>query len=642
MKKEKADILARTVGGAAGLVLLAVILVAANSILGNLRVRADLTEHKLYTLSEGTRNILGELDSNVTLKFFFNSSSPEVPSVLKNYARQVEDLLREYRIASGRRITIETFDPRPDSDAEEWAERYGLPSQQIGMLGPRLYLGLVAVAGDTEATIPVLDPRLESLLEYHITRLIYRVGHPEKPVIGIMSSLPVLGTRAPQYPIPGQPAPPSQPAWLAFQDLEEDYELRELPLSTEEIPGDVRALVVVHPKDLSPATQFAIDQFVLGGGHVLAFLDPASLAETEMAGPAPFGRGRKGSDLGNLLGVWGVRYRPAMVVADVNAASRVRGAQNRVESSPVWLSLRAANVSRDDLLTSQLESIMMPYAGAFADDTNEDLEFSPLITTSERVGVVGAMSAQFGTEAVRRDFKPESAPLHLAVRLSGKFTTAFPNGNPAGDEPERGAEKEDAKDEKDEDEKEEETSLKEGESLVILVGDSDMLFDRFCVQQIDFFGFAAHQPMNNNLDLLANAVEQVSGSSDMVSIRSRGEFNRPFDLVLRLEQEARREWQAKEDSLSEKLRETQRQLRQLQSEKDQSQRFILSARQRDAIKGFREEEHRIKQELKQVRKNLRSNIERLGATVKALNIALMPLVVSLVGVSYGLFRRRRR
>jgi ABC-type uncharacterized transport system involved in gliding motility auxiliary subunit len=639
MKQTGAQNLKKTAGGITGLLIVLAILVAANVIVRNLKIRADLTEDKLFTLSQGTRNVLRGLDGAVTLKLFFNRSSPEVPVFLKNYARQVEELLDEYQLVSGRKVAVEMCDPKPDSEAEEWAQRYGIPSQQIGMLGPSLCLGLVAVSGSNEAVLPVLDPRMESMLEYEITRLIYRVAHPAKPVVAVLSSLPVLGSQGPRFPMPGQPPPPQQPAWIAFQNLRDDYDVRMVEPAADEIPADAQALILVHPKNLADKTLFAIDQFVLRGGHLLAFLDPLSTMDNETMPGDMFGR-REGSDLAKLLSAWGVGYNSGRVVADPRAATRVRAAENRIEDTPVWLSLRSDNLTRSDMLTSQLESLMMPYAGAFTVENSKDLKAVPLIVSSDSAGLVDAMSAQFGGQALRREFKPEPTPVNLAVRLSGKFKTAFPDGKPketsSGDES-KPAETNEAANASAPD-----ASRKEGDSVVILVGDTDMLADRFCVQEMNFFGFTAHQPMNNNLDFLANALEQVSGSSDLIGIRSRGKFSRPFDRVLALEEEARRQWQAREDDLTQKLQDAQRQLREMQTEKDSSQRYILNQRQKEAIAKFRLEEVRIKQELKEVRKSLRRDIEKLGTAVKVLNIAAMPCLVGIAGVVYGLRRRRGR
>mgnify|MGYP000229958146 CR=1 FL=1 len=619
-------------GGVAGLLLLLAILFAANVILSQVRLRLDLTAERLYTLSPGTRSLLAKLEQPVTLKLFFNSSSPDAPVYLKNYAKQVEDLLREYRQIGGRRVVIETFDPKPDSDAEEWAQRYGLSGQSVNMFGSPIYFGLVAVAGNVEGSIPFLDPRMERLLEYNITRLIYRVAHPEKPVLGVISTLPVLGAA----PSPFGPPAQRQEPWLAFKDLREDYTVRDLSTSVEQIPNDVAALLVIHPKDLPEKTLYAIDQFVLRGGRLMVFVDPLSVADLESA-PAqqPFMRPESSSNLEKLFAAWGVQYDPAKVVADLRAVTRLRGANNQLEESPVFLSLGPEHVSREDALTAQLETLLLPFAGSFACEGNQDLTVTPLIRSSALAGRVDAMSAQFGAEAVRRGFKPEPLPLTIAMRLTGKFKTAFPDGKP----------KEEAADkEKDGEPKEAAASagesLKEGTSAVLLVADTDLLYNRFCVEELNFFGFKAHRPLNDNLNYFANAAEQMAGSSDLIGIRSRGSFARPFTRVDALEEQARQEWQAREQALMDSLQQTRQQLSQLESQKEQNQRFILSAEQKAAITRFKQEELRINRELKEVRKNLRRDMERLGTKIKLINIALMPALVSLAGLGYGLYRKR--
>jgi len=624
-------------GGIVGLVVLLVILVAANVIVGGIRLRSDLTEEGLYTLSDGTRNLLKELDRNVTLKLFFSGSSKEVPVFLKNYARQVEDLLHEYEVA-GKDITIEKHDPKPDSDAEEWAQRYGISGQSVGMFGPPVYFGLVAVAGDTEGVIASLDPRQEQLLEYNITRLIYRVANPKKPVVGVLSSLPVMGSQQPPFAMPGQPRPPQQPPWIAMQELRADFDVREIPTSAETIEDDVDALVVIHPKNLSDKLLYAIDQYILGGGKALICVDPFSTVELQNSvQPQQFSMPNVSSELNTLLDAWGLKYQADKVLADSRAVSRLRGQGNRVEESLVFLSLGGQNINRDEILTSQLESLMMPFAGTFTDETDEGLTVTPLVESSSTACLVGAMSARFGGQAVRSEFKPGGTKMNLAVRLTGTFKTAFPDGAPEDD----GAD--DEKDEGDEEKKEDEEapeSLKEGQSTVLLVGDTDLIFDRYCVQEMNFFGMKAHQPLNDNVNFFANMVEQISGSSDLIGIRSRGKFSRPFTRVDQLEQDARGQWQAKEDELVKKLQDTQRQLNQMQSEKQGNQKYILSPKQKEAIVNFRKEEANVKRELKDVRKNLRRGIERLGVKVKVVNIAMMPLLVGLSGVCYYLYRRK--
>jgi len=621
--------------GVAGLLVLLAALIAANFILSGMRMRADLTREKLYTLSDGTKGILKKLEQPVTLKLFFSGSAPEVPVYLKNYAKQVQDLLGEYRQAGGRRVVVETYDPTPDSDAEEWAQRYGLTGQSLGVFGPPVYFGLVAVVGDTEGSLPSLDPRADTLLEYNITRLIYRVSHPRKPVVGVISSLPVLGLSMPGFSMPGQ-RPEAQPAWTAFQDLREDYTVRDLTSSAESIDPEINTVILVHPKELPEKAEYALDQFVLRGGHLMAFVDPLSVADMESSAQQPFMRPQSSSNLEKLFKAWGVTYDPGKVVADMRAITRVGGPNNRVEESPVFLSLGTNALNRQDVMTAQLESLLLPFAGAFACESTKDVTVTPLIRSSTMAAKADAMAAQFGAAAIRRDFKPEPVPLNLAVRLTGKFQTAFPEGAPK-DEPA----KDDAAAKKDEDKKAGD-GLKEGSGTVILVADCDLLMDRFCVEEMNFLGFKAHRPRNDNLSFFANAVEQLSGSSDLIGIRSRGTVERPFTRVDALEEQARQAWQSREEELVNKLQEARQQLSQLENTKDSNQRFILSGEQKAAIARFKAEEVRINGELKQVRKSLRSDIEQLGAKVKFANIALVPLLVIVTGVGFYAHRKRRR
>jgi len=619
-----------------GLIVLLAILFAGNILVSNVRLRIDLTQNKLYTLSEGTRKLLKKLEQPVTLKLFFSASTPEVPVYLKNYAQQVEDLLKEYKLAGGH-ILIEKYDPQPDSDAEEWAQRYGLASQALGLFGPPVYFGIVAVAGNTEACLPFLDPRAENLLEYNITRLIYRVTHPDKPTVGLISSLPVMGSEPP--PFAGGPRAQRQQAWRVFKDLKEDYNIRELASDVAEIPKDISVLLLIHPKELADKTLYAIDQFVLRGGHLLAFLDPLSVADLEGSPVEGFGRTEASSDLHKLLTAWGITYDPGKVVADMRAVTRLRGANNAIEENAAFLTLGSDHISRDDVVTAQLSTLMMPFAGSFSWSGSGELTVTPLIRSSIMAGNVGTITAQFGGNAILREFKPEPLPLNLAVRLAGKFKTAFPEGKPK-------SESEHKEDDKSTDASAEKTvdagGLTEGESVVVLVGDLDMLYDRFCVEELNFLGFIAHRPLNDNYSFFANVLEQLAGSSDLIAIRSRGSFARPFDRVLALEEKARREWQAREEDLLNKLQETRRQLSQLEAQKTEGQRFILSKEQKEAIARFRQEEQRINRELKEVRKNLRGDIERLGARVKFVNIALMPILVSCYGVAFGIYRKRKR
>jgi ABC-type uncharacterized transport system involved in gliding motility auxiliary subunit len=632
-------------GSIAGIFILLAILIAANMILGSTRLRADLTEDKIYTLSEGTRNILAKLDSPVTIKLFFTGGSADVPLPLKNFARQALDLLKEYQLASGGKLIIETYDPEPDSDAEEWAERYGLAGQNLSLIGAggaTLYLGLVAVKGDAYSIIPFIDPRSEELLEYNITRMIARVANPRKPTVGVMSSLPVMGVQGFPYAIPGQPRKQNRPAWVAFQNLSEDYDIRQIALGSARIDTNLDVLVVVHPKNISDQTQYAIDQFVLSGGRLLAFIDPLCLADAINQDQDSMKMGmnppKPSSDLGKLTGAWGIMYEPGMVIADLEASTRVRQGENSVDDSPVFLSLKAFNINGKDVITANLESLILPCAGAIAGTGTGSVNVASLLVSSAQSQPINAQLVQIGTEALRRNFKPGLKRLNLAVRLQGKFKTAFPEGKP------KAAPEQDGKEGDPEPEKAEEPvaiSLKDSTTptTVILVADVDMLYDQFAVQAITFIGNRVFQPINDNLNFFFNALEQISGSADLSKVRSRGRFERPFDRVQALQYEAQQRWLLQEKALQEKLDSTRDQLETLQSKKDKSQAYILSPEQEQAIKNFKEEQLRTQRELKQVQKNLREGIERLGIIVKIINTTVIPALVILVGLAFWLYRR---
>lgn len=611
-------------GGVVGLLAVGAILAAVNIMMAGFSWRRDLTEEKLYSLSPGTRRVLQGLDRDVSLKLYFSRSAPQVAVPLKNYARQVADLLREYERTARGRVRVEEYDPAPDSDAEEWAQRYGIEGQPVGLSGETLYFGLVVAAGDQQAVIPVLDPRADNLLEYHITRMIHRVANPSRPVVGVMSPLPVLGLQSMPFGWSGS----REPAWAAFQELSEDYEIRSIPLSADRIDDDVSALVVVHPKQLSPRALYAIDQFVLRGGRLVAFLDPLCLMDEN----APSGGGFPGaggaSDLGPLPAAWGIQFNPRRLAADLAASTPVRGRNNQILDSPVFLSLRREQINDKDVLTAPLENLVMPMAGFFSSNNTENITLTPLVQTSPQSDAVDVMAAQFDPEGVRRRIQGDGRSLWLAVRAQGRFRSAFPDGPPESTETNAPPLA---------------PHLAEtvGTGTVVLVADVDMLHNEFCVREINFFGYRAFQPINDNASLLHNAVEQAAGSADLIGIRCRGQSLRPFTRVQALARQAQMRWLQEERNLEQKLRATQARLDELQAQKDEKQRFILSPEQEREIQRFRQEMAEYRRELRNVRKNLREDIERLGTRVKAVNILLMPGLVAISGIIYGLLRRAR-
>ena len=618
---------ARIGTGAAGLALLLVIIAAANLIISNLRLRVDMTGEKLYTLSHGSRAILKQLPGDVVLKFYFSSSSAEMPMGLKTYANQVQDLLKEYEIAGKGHVVLEAYDPKPDSDSEEWAQRYGVEPQQTSPFGQPVYFGLVAVCGENEQVLPGFNPRTEATLEYDITRLITRVAWPEKPVVGVLSSLPVLGGA--QNPMMMMRRQPRDEGWTAFKDLRKDYTVREVKPDAEEIEPDVKTLVVIHPKELSDKTLFAIDQFVLRGGRLIVCVDPFSVADFEANQQNQMmmqmgGGGASPSTLGKLFDAWGIAFDTAKVVADLSCATKLNNGNGGVEDNPAFLSLEPANLTKSDLLTAQLSQVMMPFAGALSANTPKELTFTPLITTSkDNACLIDQMNAQFGMSAMRAQLKPDGTQRVLAGRLQGTFKTAFPKGLEGGDTNKVS------------------NLLTSGTSTVMIFGDTDFLNDRFCVQMMNtLFGNIA-QPINDNLTLFGNTVEQFAGRQELIGVRSRGQFNRPFVKVDALEAKAMKKWQSEEERLEAALQETQQRLSALQQKKTGTERLILSKEQQTELEQFRRTQAETRKQLKNVRKNLNSEIESLGLTLKVANIALVPLFVIGFGIFHGLQRRIR-
>jgi ABC-type uncharacterized transport system involved in gliding motility auxiliary subunit len=628
----------RISSGVAGLALLLVSLGAACVIITNLRIRADLTEERLFTLSRGSRDLVSKLAQDVTLKFYFSTSSPDVPNMIKMYARQVQDFLREYELAGKGRIIIETYDPKSDSDEEEWAQKFGVAPQTLSPFAPPFYLGLVAVCGDRENAIPAFSPATERTLEYDVSRLIARVAWPEKPVIGVMSPFPVLGAgNDPMQRMMGRNRP-AEPTWAVFGELQRDYTLRAVTPDAGRIDDDITTLVLVHPKNLSNQALFAIDQFVLRGGRLLACLDPFSIQDFRAAQSQGMMMGMQGpggpgpSTLGKLLDAWGVGFDPGKVLADRRAITRLDGGNGSIDENPVVLSLSEKNVAASDVLTASIKQLILPFAGVFTDKVAQGITFTPLITSSDNACLVDAMSAQYGTAMLRNQLRSDGVKHAVAVRLAGTFKTAFPEGAPADPPGPDGAKKPADPSPK--------APLTSGTGAVVLIGDSDFLADSWSVRTSTIFGYQNTEAINDNIALLANTVEQLAGRSELIAIRSRGNSTRPFTVVDELEYQALMKWSETEKALQFKLDETRARLAEMQKQKQGKQRTILTADQEKAITAFQEEDRITKRQLKDLRRTLNADIENLGVRVKSINIALIPALI--VGASFIRFFLRRR
>ncbi|MBO5751844.1 MAG: Gldg family protein [Kiritimatiellae bacterium] len=613
--------------GALGVVVLTVIVVAADVILAALPLRVDLTAESLYTLSSGSKAVLGKLEEDVTIKYYVSSSAADMPMALKTYAQRVENLLKEYVRASNDHIVLEAYDPKPDSDAEEWAQRYGIEPQTVNPFGSPIYFGLVAVSGDNEQTLGILSPKTESTLEYDITRLVTRVAWPERPVIGVMTSLTdVMGGQ--MNPMMMQMGQRPQPGWAAFSELAKDYEVRTIAPDSTEIDPEVKALVVLHAKNLSDATLYAIDQFVLRGGRLIACVDPFSIkdmiASRQQQNPMmmQMGGAQDGpSTLGKLFDSWGITFDTSKIAGDLAASTKLNNGQGGVEENPAFLSLGAENMDKGDLLVQSLSQVMLPFAGSFSFTKKDgELVFTPVITTSKDSScTVDKMTVQFG--GGMKEMIPDGHERVVAARLAGTFKTAFPKGPDGTNDVSK--------------------ALTEGNGSVMLIADSDFLADDFCVRVMKTPFGSIPQLINDNLTLFSNVIEQFAGREELIGVRSRGASDRPFTVVDELEAQAMRKWQRRQADFEAELQMTQQRLQALQQQKSGDERFILSREQQDEILKLRKAQAETRKQLKNVRKELTADIDSLGLMLKCFNIALVPALVVILGLLRGLVRRKK-
>jgi ABC-type uncharacterized transport system involved in gliding motility auxiliary subunit len=610
-----------------GVVLVLAIVVLVNLIVSRINLRWDATAEGLYSLSDGTKQILSHLNDDITIKVFYTKDVANLPNYIKTFAGQTLDFLSEYEYNSHGKLTIEQYNPKPDSEEEEWAQTYGLKNISLPT-GESVYFGLVALQADQEEIIPFLDPNKESHLEYDITRMISRVSTPKKNKIGIVSSLPIFGTPQMGMMMPGQP---QMPTWLFVTELKKTYDVAQISPNDKTIDPKLDLLILFHPKNLSDQLLYAVDQYVLKGGNVIVYADPLSVMDDPRAGSVS-------SNPKKLFDAWGVSMDSSKVVGDFSMATALRNRNNQPENNPLWLSTQPQCFNKKQIITANLESALLPIAGSLVKAKDSKYDFIPLIQSTKNAALVDSFKANMGIDVLRKDFVPDNQKHNLAVMISGTFKTAFPDGPPKSDDSQKSAKEKAAASKKNEI-----SNLKEGvkKSNIIIFADADMLYDGYYVSKQNFLGFDISNIFNDNLNLLLNSAEMLTGSDALIAIRSRGSFERPFTRVKALEASAQKHWLAREQELERKVEQTNAKLQQLEQQKDASQRTIISPEQEKEVKEFQEEKMRINKELKVVRRNLRADIESLGTKVKFINIFLMPLLVSLVGILYAIYLRRR-
>jgi ABC-type uncharacterized transport system involved in gliding motility auxiliary subunit len=602
---------------------LAVVLFLAINLLADAwltTTRLDLTEDRLFTLSEGTKEVLRDIDEPVDLRLYYTEQLDEIGPYFSGHARRVEELLAAYQRLSGGKVRVERLDPAPFSPEEDLAVAEGLEGLPISDDGTLAYFGLTGrnSTDDLEA-IRYLAPERANFLEYDLTRMIGDLANPDKTVVAVLGDLPLMGAQINRF----------QP-WKVLEAMYQFFDVRFLGGKQGAIDDDVAVLMLAQPHNVDPATLYAIDQFVMRGGRVLAFVDP--LAEAMAAGggmnPMADPEGDAVAALEPLLAAWGVAISDGEVIGDQAAAQRVSarigGRQVVVDYLP-WLSLGPGHLAQDDVVTGELQRLNLNSAGAISAREGATTTIEPLVVSSPLAMAIAADQIRDDPDPARliADFAAAGSAFTLAARVSGPVKSAYPDGPPEGVESEA-----------------EHLAEAEQPLNLILVADADLLADATWVRAQDLLGQEIVVPIANNGDFAINALDNLAGTQGLISLRGRGLIDRPFEVVRDMERAAEHQFRAKEQELRAKIEETERKIRALQEEEQQSG-VILTAAQQAEIESFRGEMITLRQELRAVQRSLREDVERLATWVKVVNIWAVPVLIALLAIAVALVRRVR-
>ena len=610
----------RSAAGRIGLLTLAVGFIISVLLINRLvpAARVDLTQNRLYTLSGGTKKIVGSIPEPINVYLFFSDKATADVPPLRTYEGRVREMLEELASHSSGKLKLTVIDPLPFSEDEDRATGFGLRSIKLGNGGDPVYFGIAATnsIGDHQI-LPFLDPSKEAFLEYDLAKLVYTLANPKKPVVGLLSSLPMTAGFDPMTQQIRQP-------WAIADQLRQLFELKTLEPGLVKIPDDIKVLMLVHPKQLPDAALYAIDQFVLRGGRAALFVDPyAEIEQADPADPTGMGAGRA-SNLDKLLTAWGVSVDPGNVVGDDRYALTVSG----MDSEPVRhlgiIGVDQNGLSQDDVVTSGLNLLNFAFAGHITKIKGGSAELTPIVQSSEQAALIPVDRLLLASDpkTLRTGFKASGDRYVLAARITGKVPSAFPQGLPGGSTSHLVAAAEPIN--------------------VLLVADADLLADRLWVQTQDFMGQRLATAFANNGDLVVNALDNLLGSNDLISIRSRATFQRPFTRVQDLRREAEGRFQSAEKDLQAELQETDKRLGELQSSRSDKGAEILSPQQQAELGRFQARRLELRKELRQVQRGLDQDIERLGTKLKIINIALVPLLISLVSIVLAWLRWRAR
>ena len=644
-----------------GLLTVAVALLVSVGLISALpSIRIDLTEDDLFSLADGTRNIVSGLEEPIELLFFYSESATEDQPQIRSYGTRVQELLREIVIASGGNLVLSIVDPEPFSEEEDLATQYGVQPVPVTQGGQGIYFGLVAVELDNEKdpalrvseTMPLIRPDQEQFLEYEFMQLVTRVANPDLKVVGLLTTLDIDGGFD---PMTGQ----ATQQWMITDYIRQLYDLRRIETDTEIIEEDVDILMIVHPEGLSEQMLYAIDQHVMRGGETFVFLDPTAdsmVSRSERGSMIPAGMR---SDLPGLLEAWGVDYASDKVLTDNTLALRVQMGQG---SRPVaHIGMIGANrtaLAGDDIITRRLENLNLSSVGALAPRDGATTRFEPLIQSSSDAMLMNASLLEdvLDPSVLFDEFVSANERYTIAARVSGVISSAFPEGRPvsgnaAADTSEEEIEADDDNDSgeariekasSDSDTMEAHLSQTSGETNILLFADTDVLTDRLWVQVAQFMGQRIPQPYANNGDFVINALDNLSGGADLVSIRSRGRYSRPFERVVKLQREADDRLRTEEAALLERLAETEEQLAALNTDEGGQLLGQLTPEIQTEIDRFNAELLDTRRSLRDVQFQLTADIEALGSNLKWFNTAAIPMLLTVIALFMSLTRARRR
>jgi ABC-type uncharacterized transport system involved in gliding motility auxiliary subunit len=600
------------------LVLLLILFVAISMLSGSLLkgMRVDLTQNGLYTLSDGSRNILSELREPVNLHLFFSGETSRGLPQIRSYARRVDEMLEEFENQAAGKLIVHRIDPEPFSEEEDQAAAFGLQAVPVGAGNETLYLGIAGTNSlDDVQVMPFLQPSKEKFLEYDLARMISSLGSPEKITIGFLSTL--------QMEAGFDPATQGmREAWVVYEQLDQLFDIETIDPGADSLPDNMDLLLMVHPKDLSDSMLYQLDQFVLGGGRLIVFLDP--FAESDRGNPNdPMAMMQAGStsNLGPLLDNWGVSFDPGRVIGDLQYG--VGTSQSRHIGI---LSVPADGLNSEDVVSADLQAVNFSSAGWLAPIESASTRFEVLVQSSENAAPLDVSRLRFLTDPAElmKGFNPTGDRYTLAARLTGPARSAF-------DPPDGDAQSTSHRAESD------------GPGItVMLFADTDLLTDRLWVQKQPFLGQNLVSAFADNGTLVVNAADNMVGNRDLIGIRTRLSSSRPFDRVSELQVEAERSYLATEERLQQELADTERKLTELQVAKGESELLVLSDEQQAEIDRFMDRKLEIRKELRQVQHDLQRDIDRLGTRLKLVNIVLIPVLVMIAALLYALQRRRRQ